>query len=335
MWQSINDLVQPRYFISYSRKDEAFASSLRAMLGDQSSDVWQDIDSIGVGDDWREQIRIGVANCDELILLLSNSSISSEIVFEEVTIAQSLGKQIRPFVINRLPGILPEYLGKFNYQSVVHQSPSDALATIAKSLSSSNNDWKLSVTRNIFPVFSEDAIRQSGSTNSFHAIAPPMLARAKTYHYSSAIWLNLGLVDCVLGQWKSGLSKLGKYASASRCFPGYYMLALHKLEQNRIGDLDPSIVDELSKDLDNALQLQDHPLAILLKALIDREGRNLSHERLKGQISHSLRLLSLKTEDVGELLRFIWATGNNLDALGPFKAQFLNYVRGQRNEQYS
>lgn len=105
-------------YLSYTRNDSEFASLLANTMLQKHFDVWFDIKNINIGDNINEIIKYGLTKCTAMILLLSESSYSSQYVrneIEYVLINNKLQKKILPVFIskekkeidfNKLPWIL-------------------------------------------------------------------------------------------------------------------------------------------------------------------------------------------------------------------------------------
>ena len=88
-----------RVFISYSRKNEAFAERLARDLGDAGLDVWLDLRQIQGGENWRDEIFRGLERSEFLIALLSPSAVQSKWVQREILTAREQGKRIYPIMV--------------------------------------------------------------------------------------------------------------------------------------------------------------------------------------------------------------------------------------------
>jgi energy-coupling factor transporter ATP-binding protein EcfA2 len=88
-----------RVFISYSRKNEAFAERLARDLGDAGLDVWIDLRQIQGGERWQQEIFRGLERAEFVVLCLSPAAIASEWVQREVTTAHKAGKRIYPIMV--------------------------------------------------------------------------------------------------------------------------------------------------------------------------------------------------------------------------------------------
>lgn len=86
----------PPVFVSYSRKDMAFARPLVEALRLQGAQVWFDQNDIYGGENWRLSIEAGIKACGALVFILSPHSLASEYCRKEVDFAQTLNKRIVP-----------------------------------------------------------------------------------------------------------------------------------------------------------------------------------------------------------------------------------------------
>ena len=72
-----------RIFISYSRKDEAFARRLAESLSNMGADVWIDIEDIPAGMKWSRAIQQGLDTGQLIIVVISPDSMASSNVEDE------------------------------------------------------------------------------------------------------------------------------------------------------------------------------------------------------------------------------------------------------------
>jgi hypothetical protein len=86
-------------FISYSRKDIAFARRLAGDLEKAGYSVWWDITDLRGGDDWVRVIPEAIETSDFVIVVLSPDATASEWVRKEYTQALSLHKRIIPIML--------------------------------------------------------------------------------------------------------------------------------------------------------------------------------------------------------------------------------------------
>lgn len=102
------------FFISYSRKDTAFANQLRNHISklDSTHDVFLDITSIKVGTNWKAELQRKIYACDFFIFVHSTDSIKSTHVKQELAwVADSeLKTGMRKMIVYRLnyADIIPE-----------------------------------------------------------------------------------------------------------------------------------------------------------------------------------------------------------------------------------
>jgi hypothetical protein len=85
-----------KVFISYSRKDMAFANRLEVALRERGFEPLIDSNDIYAFEDWWQRIEGLLAQSDTVIFILSSHSISSEVALKEVGFASSLKKRFAP-----------------------------------------------------------------------------------------------------------------------------------------------------------------------------------------------------------------------------------------------
>lgn len=73
----------PDIFISYSRKDKAFADKLAVSLQELGADVFLDVEDISAGEKWSTTIQNGLDNASVMVLVLSPDSMKSTNVEDE------------------------------------------------------------------------------------------------------------------------------------------------------------------------------------------------------------------------------------------------------------
>lgn len=93
----------PRLFISYSRKDEAFARRIARLLSEWGADVWIDVEDIPAGVNWSNAIDEGLRLCDLMLLIITPESMASENVADEWQSYHDEQKAIVPLLLRRAP----------------------------------------------------------------------------------------------------------------------------------------------------------------------------------------------------------------------------------------
>ena len=86
----------PSVFISYSRRDGAFASRLHDALAERGYDVWIDREDIPPSAQWFDEIRVGVAGADGVVFVISPDSAASEVCVRELELATDLVSGLCP-----------------------------------------------------------------------------------------------------------------------------------------------------------------------------------------------------------------------------------------------
>src|SRR5450759_4032354 len=71
-------------FISYSRRDIAFARLIREALQQSQIDTWIDWDRIPVGERWWQEIAEAIEGANVFMLIISRNSLSSKVCRDEI-----------------------------------------------------------------------------------------------------------------------------------------------------------------------------------------------------------------------------------------------------------
>ena len=105
--EAVNDLyhafysgqknIEGKLFISYARKDSEYVHNLAEELRRIGLDIWIDQD-IQPGANWDEAIENGLNACDMMLLITTETSMSSEYVTHEWSYVMGGGKPVYPFI---------------------------------------------------------------------------------------------------------------------------------------------------------------------------------------------------------------------------------------------
>src|SRR5436305_4143467 len=112
--------AQPKakIFISYSRKDMAFADRLEAALKARGFEPLIDRTDIYAFEDWWKRIEDLIVHADTVVFVLSPDSVGSEVARKEVAFAASLNKRLAPIVFRPVEDkFVPDALAKLNFIS--------------------------------------------------------------------------------------------------------------------------------------------------------------------------------------------------------------------------
>jgi formylglycine-generating enzyme required for sulfatase activity len=105
-----------RVFISYSRKDMAFADRLEAALKARDFEVLIDRTEIYAFEDWWKRIEALIGQADTIVFVLSPDAVKSEVAVKEVAYAASLNKRFAPIVCRRVEDTtVPDELRRLNF----------------------------------------------------------------------------------------------------------------------------------------------------------------------------------------------------------------------------
>src|SRR5438876_11850555 len=91
-----NEQRKTKVFISYSRKDLAFADRLEQALKARGLEPMIDRSEILAFEDWWKRIEDLIAQSDTIVFVLSPDALSSDVCNKEVAFAASLNKRFAP-----------------------------------------------------------------------------------------------------------------------------------------------------------------------------------------------------------------------------------------------
>lgn len=108
--------TKTRVFISYSRKDMAFADQLEAALKARGFEVLIDRQEIYAFEDWWKRIQALIGNADTVVFVLSPDAAKSDVALKEVAHAASLNKRFAPIVCRHVDdAAVPDALRRLNF----------------------------------------------------------------------------------------------------------------------------------------------------------------------------------------------------------------------------
>jgi formylglycine-generating enzyme required for sulfatase activity len=105
-----------RIFISYSRKDMAFADRLEAALKARGFETLIDRTEIYAFEDWWKRIQTLIGRADTIVFVLSPDAVASDVALKEVGHAATLNKRFAPIVCRQVEaGAVPEAVRRLNF----------------------------------------------------------------------------------------------------------------------------------------------------------------------------------------------------------------------------
>jgi WD40 repeat protein len=103
-------------FVSYSRKDIAFARILHQELNARDLETWIDWQDIPPSADWLAEVYQAIEAADAFVFLVSPTSVDSEVCSSEVAHAIEHHKRLIPIVLNDVdPAVLPPEVASINW----------------------------------------------------------------------------------------------------------------------------------------------------------------------------------------------------------------------------
>jgi hypothetical protein len=146
-----------KIFISYSRRDTEYVSTLVEALRKQGFDVWFD-KNIRTGTDWDDTIEEEVKKADAIVLILSKTSVASENVKDEISYAIGLDKPVNPIKIEECE--VPMRLARRQFVDFTTMGHEAGFERLVNDLNISLNETKKSVPKGTFtpPKTTENAM---------------------------------------------------------------------------------------------------------------------------------------------------------------------------------
>jgi WD40 repeat protein len=108
--------AKAKVFISYSRKDMAFADRIEAALKARAFEPQIDRAEIHAFEDWWERIEALIVKTDTIVFALSPDAVASDVCQREVAFATSLNKRVAPIVCRPVNDkSIPRNLARLNF----------------------------------------------------------------------------------------------------------------------------------------------------------------------------------------------------------------------------
>lgn len=105
-----------KVFISYSRKDKAFARQLVTALEARGIAAQIDERDLPTLEDWRRELLHFIRECDTVVFIVSHNSITSPVCAWEIQQVVDLQKRLAPVVLERVSNDqIPEAVTRINY----------------------------------------------------------------------------------------------------------------------------------------------------------------------------------------------------------------------------
>lgn len=98
--QLIIEFIMMKCFFSYSRTDAEFVLKLAKDLKQKGLDVWLDQIDIQPGSRWDASVEMALNDSECMLVVLSDASVKSENVLDEVSYAIKKGKKVIPLLID-------------------------------------------------------------------------------------------------------------------------------------------------------------------------------------------------------------------------------------------
>ncbi|MGB6534808.1 MAG: toll/interleukin-1 receptor domain-containing protein [Xanthobacteraceae bacterium] len=116
-----------KVFVSYSRKDMAFAQMMVAALTQRGFEAFLDKTDIAPGEPWKERLSGLIAGSDTIVFCISPDSVASPVCGWELDESARLGKRIIPVVTRRIADTdAPPALARLNWVFITGSDDKEA-----------------------------------------------------------------------------------------------------------------------------------------------------------------------------------------------------------------
>lgn len=304
---SIANATKPQYFISYSRKQSDAAGELREKLDPFSTHVWQDRDEIAVGSEWLRVVEEGIRSSDEVILIVSNDSICSEIVEQEVLMAHQYQKTIKPYFAGSINCSIPKYLASLHIEQLIDKR---GVLSLEKMLftdyNGSNKSAKECLAQRVFPVFENPS--STACKDMLNHLLPVSAELNRNSRAGSIACLNYGLILCLLNRWDAGIQILFEYANESNRPVGWYLFLGHLSRGKSLAHITHENRRYAMLAYENLREDDSHPLSNFMCALTEVALLNHGEPSIARRFQqYTIRDL-LDCDERSELRRLVWMT---------------------------
>jgi hypothetical protein len=274
----------------------------------------------------------GIRECDDFALVVSQYSMSSAVVREEIDLAKRYQKTLCAIILdaNVDLSMLPSSI---HYVRLSGANSNDLHAAITSlfSVARPNIDdqninphiMKTLAARYVWPAYAHDAHAGPMMTNARRVLKSASEVSAD----HSAIVLNHALLECSAGQYESGLRDLDRYACAADNFAGWYFLSLLLPRTVGIRNVTVAVARAGFDAAQRAAERGCNPLSTLLLGLYEVCAENLSVRRLDRAIQDFHAVRAQVDEYPSEYLRFYMAMRSNLSEFGSHAIILKNMFR--------
>ena len=81
-------------FISYSRRNKAFAQKLNDSLDNSGVDAWVDWEGIPLSSDWMDEITRAIEGADAFLFIITPDSLASKVCAQELELGLQYNKKL-------------------------------------------------------------------------------------------------------------------------------------------------------------------------------------------------------------------------------------------------
>ena len=182
-------------FISYSRKDEAFARRLATSLEEMGSEVWIDVDDIPSGQKWSTAIQQGLDSAEIMLVILSPDSMASVNVEDEWQYFIDHKKPVIPILLREAK--IHFQLNRIQWVDFLNQPYERALNDLHQELSQKGADIRRPADVTAVSYSRSDVQRYAESVAEEVKVEKPAQAKSSSLPMQLIVGVGIGALAAI------------------------------------------------------------------------------------------------------------------------------------------
>ena len=280
---------------------------LKHRLDSFSTHFWQDRDEIASGSEWLKAVEEGIQSCDEVILVISDDSICSKVVEQEIALAREHQKTINPYFVGKISFSIPEFLAPLHIEELIEHDDIFSFTKLLRSeYDGSNRSAKVCLSQRVFPAFDNPSSVEY--KDLLNRLLPVSIEMQRTSSAGSIANLNYGLIMCLIGRWDEGLQALKRYACKNNRPVSWYFFLVHLGRGKSLIHVTKSSRSDAILAYENLRQDDSHPFSNFMCALAEVAILNHGEPTIARRLKNSDIRELLRCDERAELQRLVWMT---------------------------
>jgi|GEM_PF-5212648 len=148
-------------FISYKSEEVKFALQIKKRIESFGYDVWIDKELLRPGEDWREDIDLGIETSFAMVVIISKNALESKYMMYEFAYAKALRKQVIPIIYDEgieASDFHPRLEGVQHIPFVKADEIDEGYVQLSRELNRTGKVENMTVSLSKYPVFIQKVI---------------------------------------------------------------------------------------------------------------------------------------------------------------------------------